>query len=227
MAAVVALWLPILLSSVIVFVVSSIIHMLSPWHKSDYPKLANQDQVMDALRPHRGRHLRRVRGGACAAGRRPVPIGLQVRWHHRVHRLRGRLVADVDLVPPRVEHDDQGDGGRCHLRRAHRRHVRLALAALGNGALLRIRQCELEELVGGAIATAGCDRVSEDMGSHRLNAAASAKSANPTSADRFHVMHAPLYRQKIVHSASSRWELYRYRGAVTMIVTSVPGGRSS
>ena len=51
MAPVVALWLPILLSSVIVFVVSSIIHMLSPWHKSDYPKLANQDQVMDALRP--------------------------------------------------------------------------------------------------------------------------------------------------------------------------------
>jgi hypothetical protein len=51
MAAVVALWLPILLSSVIVFVASSVIHMLSPWHKSDYPKLANEDRVMDALRP--------------------------------------------------------------------------------------------------------------------------------------------------------------------------------
>lgn len=46
-----ALWLPILLSSVIVFVVSSAIHMASPWHKSDYPKLANEDQVMDAMRP--------------------------------------------------------------------------------------------------------------------------------------------------------------------------------
>ena len=46
-----SLWLPILLSSVLVFVVSSIIHMASPWHKSDYPKLANQDQVMDALQP--------------------------------------------------------------------------------------------------------------------------------------------------------------------------------
>ena len=46
-----ALWLPILLSSVLVFFVSSIIHMASPWHKSDYPKLANEDQVMDALRP--------------------------------------------------------------------------------------------------------------------------------------------------------------------------------
>jgi hypothetical protein len=46
-----ALWLPILLSSVIVFVASSIIHMASPWHKSDYPRLPNQDLVMDALRP--------------------------------------------------------------------------------------------------------------------------------------------------------------------------------
>ena len=46
-----ALWLPILLSSIFVFVVSSIIHMASPWHKTDYPKLANEEQVMDALRP--------------------------------------------------------------------------------------------------------------------------------------------------------------------------------
>ena len=46
-----ALWLPILLSAVLVFVASSLIHMASPWHKSDYPKLANEDQVMDALRP--------------------------------------------------------------------------------------------------------------------------------------------------------------------------------
>jgi hypothetical protein len=46
-----ALWLPILLSSIFVFIVRSIIHMASPWHKTDYPKLANEDQVMDALRP--------------------------------------------------------------------------------------------------------------------------------------------------------------------------------
>jgi hypothetical protein len=46
-----ALWLPILLSSVIVFVVSSIIHMLTPWHHGDYPKVPNEDRVMDTLRP--------------------------------------------------------------------------------------------------------------------------------------------------------------------------------
>jgi hypothetical protein len=51
MTGLTALWLPILLSSVIVFIVSSLIHMASPWHKNDYPKLASQDQVMDALRP--------------------------------------------------------------------------------------------------------------------------------------------------------------------------------
>jgi hypothetical protein len=46
-----SLWLPILLSAVVVFVVSSIIHMASPWHKHDYPKMPNEDKAMDALRP--------------------------------------------------------------------------------------------------------------------------------------------------------------------------------
>ena len=46
-----ALWVPILLSAVIVFIVSSIIHMMSPWHKSDYPKVPNEDKVMDTIRP--------------------------------------------------------------------------------------------------------------------------------------------------------------------------------
>jgi len=46
-----ALWLPILLSSVIVFVMSSLIHMASPWHKNDYPKLPSEEKAMDALRP--------------------------------------------------------------------------------------------------------------------------------------------------------------------------------
>jgi hypothetical protein len=45
------LWLPILLSSVFVFIASSVIHMALPWHKGDYPGMPEQDQVMDALRP--------------------------------------------------------------------------------------------------------------------------------------------------------------------------------
>lgn len=45
-----ALWLPILLSAVIVFVVSSLIHMFTPWHKGEYPRVPNEDRVMDAIR---------------------------------------------------------------------------------------------------------------------------------------------------------------------------------
>ncbi|HKD45019.1 MAG TPA: hypothetical protein VKD24_05130 [Candidatus Angelobacter sp.] len=51
MTGLASLWLPILLSAVLVFVASSIIHMVLPWHKSDYPKMASEDKVMDALRP--------------------------------------------------------------------------------------------------------------------------------------------------------------------------------
>jgi len=46
------LWLPILLSSVFVFVASSILHMALPWwHKGDYVKLPQEDKVLDSLRP--------------------------------------------------------------------------------------------------------------------------------------------------------------------------------
>ena len=51
MVEITSLLLPLLLSSVFVFIVSSIIHTVLPWHKSDYPKLANEEKVMDALRP--------------------------------------------------------------------------------------------------------------------------------------------------------------------------------
>jgi hypothetical protein len=50
MIAVHALWLPILVSAVAVFVVSSIIHMTPLWHKTDYPRFPNEDRVLDALR---------------------------------------------------------------------------------------------------------------------------------------------------------------------------------
>lgn len=51
MTALSALWLPILVSAVLVFVVSSIIHMTPLWHKSDYPHHPSEDRVLDALRP--------------------------------------------------------------------------------------------------------------------------------------------------------------------------------
>ena len=51
MTALSALWLPILLSAGFVFMASSLIHMVLPWHKSDYPKIPNEERFMDALRP--------------------------------------------------------------------------------------------------------------------------------------------------------------------------------
>jgi len=46
-----ALWMPILVSAVIVFVLSFLIHMLPLWHRTDYPAVPGEDKVMDALRP--------------------------------------------------------------------------------------------------------------------------------------------------------------------------------
>lgn len=43
------LWLPIILSAVAVFLVSSIIHMVLPYHKSDFRKLPREEEVRDAL----------------------------------------------------------------------------------------------------------------------------------------------------------------------------------
>jgi len=45
-----ALWLPILLSAVIVFFASFIMHMVLTYHKSDYRKLPDEDRVTDAMR---------------------------------------------------------------------------------------------------------------------------------------------------------------------------------
>jgi nucleoside recognition membrane protein YjiH len=50
MIALTTLWFPILLSTVIVFVASSIMHMVLPYHKSDYRKLPDEDRVTDAMR---------------------------------------------------------------------------------------------------------------------------------------------------------------------------------
>src|SRR5271169_1866077 len=45
-----ALWLPILLSAVIVFVASSIMHMLLKYHQSDCHQLPDEDKLLATLR---------------------------------------------------------------------------------------------------------------------------------------------------------------------------------
>jgi len=49
MISIAALWLPILVSAVLVFIVSSIIHTVLSYHKSDYSKLPSEDEVGEAL----------------------------------------------------------------------------------------------------------------------------------------------------------------------------------
>ncbi|MGO9127139.1 MAG: hypothetical protein ACLP6G_19915 [Terriglobales bacterium] len=46
-----ALWLPIVLAAVIVFVASSVIHMLLKYHNRDYRKLPDEDKLLAAMRP--------------------------------------------------------------------------------------------------------------------------------------------------------------------------------
>ncbi len=51
MVSVTSLWLPILVSAVVVFLASSVIHMLLTYHRNDFRKLPKEDEVMEALRP--------------------------------------------------------------------------------------------------------------------------------------------------------------------------------
>ena len=44
------LWLPILVSTVLVFFASFIMHMVLTYHRSDYRQLADEDRVTEALR---------------------------------------------------------------------------------------------------------------------------------------------------------------------------------
>ena len=50
MVSVATLWAPILLSAVLVFAISSVIHMLLGYHASDFGKVSRQGEVLDALR---------------------------------------------------------------------------------------------------------------------------------------------------------------------------------
>ena len=50
MVGIFALWLPILLAAVAVFITSSVVHMLLPHHRSDWKKVPDEDGFISALR---------------------------------------------------------------------------------------------------------------------------------------------------------------------------------
>lgn len=49
MVSLTSLWLPILLSAVLVFIASSVIHMVLRLHRSDYDRTQKEDAILDAL----------------------------------------------------------------------------------------------------------------------------------------------------------------------------------
>ncbi len=51
MVTILSLWMPIVLSAVAVFVVSSLIHMVMSYHQTDFKGLPDEARAMDALRP--------------------------------------------------------------------------------------------------------------------------------------------------------------------------------
>jgi hypothetical protein len=50
--SILSLWLPILLSSVIVFIISAIMHSVLTYHNSDFYKIDSEDKIMDDLRKY-------------------------------------------------------------------------------------------------------------------------------------------------------------------------------
>lgn len=50
MVPILSLWMPILVSGVLVFIASSLIHMLLPYHKNDFQRLPDEDAFLNAVR---------------------------------------------------------------------------------------------------------------------------------------------------------------------------------
>jgi len=51
MVSMTALWMPILVSAVIVFIASSVMHMMLSYHQTDYRQVPNEDKILAALQP--------------------------------------------------------------------------------------------------------------------------------------------------------------------------------
>ncbi|MEZ5966193.1 MAG: hypothetical protein R3F56_20315 [Planctomycetota bacterium] len=88
MATLVDLWLPVLLSAVAVFVVSSLIHMAVQLHKNDFKKLPDEDAILTALRQQRAgsgeyvfpcaQSMREMNSPEIVAKRQQGPVGSMV-----------------------------------------------------------------------------------------------------------------------------------------------------
>lgn len=120
------LWLPILVAAVLVFVVSSLIHMLFEWRNSDYRKLPNEDHVLAALR-----------AGSPAPGQYVLPHRAPFDRRPQLLDLCRRQRASRHLDGKPLGQRRQGSARRIHLCRGQRRNILVAVAVTGvqrNGA---------------------------------------------------------------------------------------------
>jgi hypothetical protein len=85
-----SLWLPIVLSAVLVFVASSILHMVLPYHRSDYKALHSEDDVQTALR-----HFNIPRGDYML----PAPNPRAMRDPAFVEKMKRGPVALITVMP--------------------------------------------------------------------------------------------------------------------------------
>ena len=108
MVGLIALWKPIVVSAVFVFIALSIIHGMLGWHKGDMTAVPGEAKVMETLRG----------------------LNVQPGDYRFPHGIRRCALAELDLVGQ--EHAIHGDelARRHHLRPDHRRDVRLAVATL-------------------------------------------------------------------------------------------------
>ena len=102
MVPVATLWAPILLSAVLVFVVSSVIHMLLGYHASDFGAVARQNDLLDALRGFTlspGDYVLPRPASSAEAARRSLPLRLPGARGDDDRPARGW---DADGAQPRV-----------------------------------------------------------------------------------------------------------------------------
>jgi hypothetical protein len=86
------LWMPIVVSAVLVFIASSVIHMALKWHDADYRKLANEDEVAAA-----------IRAGAATPGGYMIPHcghGTDFKKPENVKKFEEGPIALITLRPP-------------------------------------------------------------------------------------------------------------------------------
>ena len=96
-----SLWVPILVSGLLVFIASSVIHMLLPYHRKDYRGVPDEDGMMDALRgvaagdyfiPHAGStEVQRSEAYREKARRGPV-VFMTVLAEDRLFNMRDQLL---------------------------------------------------------------------------------------------------------------------------------------